>query len=371
MERGTGSRVTRNLWKFRARSSLWRLWEFLNYVLDRLLRPHVVVDGAATAPLRGLGEKPDQDRKREVERDRGAYAGAPETRPGPVTSWFVSSKTRPYPKTIALVEGARLSVAACLRYSHMPSFWMGAWLAMVAASDPSTSVAAPVRVAAASDLRFALSEILADFKTANPGLRVEATYGSSGNFFAQIREGAPYDLFLSADVEYANRLAAAGLGDAPFHYATGRLALVVRRDSGLDPSGLGTVLLQVPVRRVAIANPAHAPYGRSAVATLRTWGVYDSVAPRLVLGDSVSQATQFVDSGAAEAGVVALSLARAAEPRLRYAEIPETAHPQIEQAGLILKRTTSPLAARALRDFLLGDLARRVLERCGFGLPRR
>ena len=253
----------------------------------------------------------------------------------------------------------------------MPYFLMGVWLALAAAAPRSGGVNATVRVAAASDLRFALQEILVDFKTANPHLPVEATYGSSGNFFAQIREGAPYDLFLSADVEYANQLAAAGLGDAPFHYATGRLALVVRTDSGLDPTGLGTVLLRTSVRRIAIANPAHAPYGRSAVATLRTWGVYDSVAPRLVLGDSVSQATQFVDSGAAEAGIVALSLARAAEPRLRYAEIPETAHPEIQQAGLILKRTPSPLAARRLRDFLLGDSARRVLERCGFGLPGR
>lgn len=251
----------------------------------------------------------------------------------------------------------------------MPCLLPGVWLALSFAVSPFAPPPVPLRIAAASDLRFALDEILVRFKADNPGVTAEATYGSSGNFFAQIREGAPYDLFLSADGDYVRRLVTAGQEETPFHYATGRLALVVSVDSGLDPSKFNTVLLAPAVHRVAIANPAHAPYGRAAVAALRSWGLYDLVAPHLVFGDSVSQATQFVDSGAAQAGIVALSLARSSGGRLRFSEIPETAHPKIEQTGLILNRAISPRAARALRDLLLGETGRRVLERNGFGLP--
>ena len=247
----------------------------------------------------------------------------------------------------------------------------GAWLVFLTVVTPALTSGQTVRVAAASDLRFAFDEILTSFRVSNPGVAVEASFGSSGNFFAQIQEGAPYDLFLSADREYVHRLVMAGQGEAPFSYATGRLALVVGEDSSLDPSQFKTVLFSPAVHRVAIANPAHAPYGRAAVAALRSWGVYDRVAPHLVFGDSVSQATQFVDSGAAQAGIVALSLARSSGGRLRFSEIPETEHPKIEQAGLILKRARFPGGARALRDFLLGEAGRRVLERHGFGLPPR
>jgi molybdate transport system substrate-binding protein len=171
-------------------------------------------------------------------------------------------------------------------------------------APPALATGPPgLRIAAASDLRFALEELLTTFRAAHPGVPVEASYGSSGNFFAQIREGAPFDVFLSADSEYARRLAGEGLGDAPFPYALGRLAVVVSKDSGLDPKGFGDLLKGAAIRRLAIANPAHAPYGRAAEATLRTWKVHDLTVNKLVMGDSVSQAVQFVDSGAAQAGV--------------------------------------------------------------------
>jgi molybdate transport system substrate-binding protein len=229
----------------------------------------------------------------------------------------------------------------------------------------------PVRIAAASDLRFALEEVVTAFRALQPNVPIEAVYGSSGNFFAQVREGAPFDIFLSADSEYARRLHAEGIGERPFPYAIGRLALVVRKESGLDPKGFGDLLRSPAIRRVAIANPAHAPYGRAAEATLRTWRVYDLVAPRLVRGDGVSQAAQFIDTGNAQAALVALSLVKAKSDGLVFAEVPESAHPPLDQAGLVLKRTTVPEAARAFQAFLTGDAGRGILTRHGFGLPAR
>lgn len=246
-------------------------------------------------------------------------------------------------------------------------------LLLLASASPSRETPAlsgPLRIAAASDLRFALDEIIVAFKADHPTIQVEATYGSSGNFFAQVREGAPFDIFLSADVEYARRLFAEGVSDPPFGYAVGRLALVVRSESGLDPRGLGDLVRGPGIKRLAIANPAHAPYGRAAEAALRTWRIYDAVAPRLVLGDSVSQAAQFVDSGAAQAGLVALSLVKGRQTGLAFAEVPGTDHPPLDQAGVILKRSLAPDAARAFQTFLTGASGRSILLRYGFGLPR-
>lgn len=236
--------------------------------------------------------------------------------------------------------------------------------------SPAPATGATLRIAAASDLRFALDEALNGFRTAHPGLRVEAVYGSSGNLFAQIREGAPFDVFLSADAEYARRLAGEGLSEAPFPYAIGRLALVVRKETGLDPKGFGDLLKSPTIRRIAIANPAHAPYGRAAEAALRTWKVYDVVKVKLVFGDSVSQAAQFMDTGAAQAGLIALSHARVKAKDLAFAEVPVGDHPPLDQSGVILKRTMSLEAARAFQKYLTGAPGRAVLTRHGFGLPK-
>jgi len=244
-------------------------------------------------------------------------------------------------------------------------------LLIVQAPAPKAPGTSPtLRIAAASDLRLALDEILAGFREGNPGVRVEAIYGSSGNFYAQIREGAPFDVFLSADSEYARRLKAEGLAEAPFGYATGRLALVVRKDSALDPRGLDALLKSPAVRKLAIANPAHAPYGRAAEAALATWKIRDLVGSKLVFGDSVAQALHFVDAGAAEAGLVALALVKGGAPGFVYAEVPEAAHPPLDQAGVILKRSASIEAARAFQRQLQSQTGRAILARYGFGLPR-
>ena len=228
-------------------------------------------------------------------------------------------------------------------------------------------------VAAAADLRFALDELAAKFHATHTAVDLAVTYGSSGNFFAQIQNGAPFDVFLSADADYPRRLIAAGLAnrDSLFLYGIGRIVLWVPAGSLLDPS-LGIGALEAPsVHHIAIANPEHAPYGRAAVAALRSLGVYDRVSPKLVLGENVAQAFQFVESGAAEAGIVALSLAAApaARNRGRYWELPASAYPKIEQGGVILNRAPAGPAAQ-FRAFLLSAEARRILRQYGFAPPQ-
>jgi molybdate transport system substrate-binding protein len=222
-------------------------------------------------------------------------------------------------------------------------------------------------VAAAADLSFAMGEISAAFGRAHPGADIRATFGSSGNFYAQIRNGAPFDVFLSADKDYPRRLAAEGVGaaDSLFSYGTGRIVVWVPAASRLDPA---TVLRDDSVRRLAIANPEHAPYGAAAQAAMRSLGVYDALAKKLVLGENVAQTFSFVESGAADAGIVALSLAMApsAQGKGRYWEIPPNAYPRIEQGGILLKDTQD---ARDFRAFLTGPQGRGILQRFGFSAP--
>jgi molybdate transport system substrate-binding protein len=239
-----------------------------------------------------------------------------------------------------------------------------------AAEKPGRSL---VRVAAAADLNAALGDLVARF-TATRGIDVSVSYGSSGTFYAQLVNQAPFDVFFSADLAYPRQLAARGLtlegGD--FAYAVGRLVLWVPSASTLDIERAGLRVLADPsVAHVAIANPAHAPYGRAAVAAMRSAGVYDAVAPKLAYGENVAQALQFVQSGAAEAGVVARSLAvaPAARDRGRWFEIPLDDYPRIEQGGTILKWAADIPAARALRAFVLSADGRAILKQYGFFLP--
>ncbi len=222
-------------------------------------------------------------------------------------------------------------------------------------------------VAAAADLNFALEAATREFRRTYPDLDLRIAYGSSGNFYSQIRNGAPFDVFLSADVEYAKRLAEAGLAraDSLFRYGVGRLVVWVPAGSRLDPA---TALGDPSVAHVAIANPEHAPYGRAAEAALRSLGVYAAVQHKLVLGENVAQTLQFVESGAADVGVVALSLVIAPTVRGqgRWWELPLDAYPQIEQGGVILR--DSP-AARQLRAWLLEPAGRVILKQYGFYLP--
>lgn len=222
-------------------------------------------------------------------------------------------------------------------------------------------------IAAAADLNFALEEISRGFRQQHPAIDLQTNYGSSGNFYSQIQNHAPFDVFLSADVEYPRKLAGEGLGvaDSLFVYGLGRIVVWVPAQSALDPA---TALQAAAVRHVAIANPQHAPYGRAAEAALRTMGVYDSVEGKLVLGENVAQTLQFVESGAADVGIVALSLAIAppVRNRGRYWQVPLEAYPKMEQGGIILKESA---AARAFRSWLLDPEGHAVLQRYGFYLP--
>jgi molybdate transport system substrate-binding protein len=246
-------------------------------------------------------------------------------------------------------------------------------LAVCLAPAPVTA-AQKLTVAAAADLRFALDELASQFRATHPEVDLAITYGSSGNFFAQIQNGAPFDVFLSADADYPRRLVAAGLAskDSLFLYGVGRIVVWVPAGSPLDPAALGIHVLEAAsVRHIAIANPQHAPYGRAAEAALRSLGVYDRVAPKLVLGENIGQAFEFVESGAAEAGIVALSLALAPAARGhgRYWEVPQEAYPKIEQGGVILARAPAGPAAQ-FRSFLVSAEARRILKQYGFSVPQ-
>jgi molybdate transport system substrate-binding protein len=237
-----------------------------------------------------------------------------------------------------------------------------AWAGLLLVSCGGAPQPHRLKIAAASGLNFALREIGGKFSAA----QLDIAYGSSGNFYTQITNGAPYDLFLSADLDYPKKLAAAGIGraDSLFTYGAGRIVVWVPSGSAFDPERA----LQSPaLKHLAIANPQHAPYGRAAEAALRTLGVYDSLKPKLVLGENISQTLQFVESGAADAGVVALSLARAPEAgKGRYWEIPLSAYPRLEQGGIILKDSA---AAREFRSFLINGAGRQTLKQYGFSLP--
>ena len=262
------------------------------------------------------------------------------------------------------------------------SFWNGTGrrvrtcvylaLAFVAAVSGAHAASAPL-VAAASDLRFALDTIAAQHER-ETGQAVRIVYGSSGNFRRQIAEGAPFELFLSADEAYVLALAKEGrTADDGVLYATGRIALVVPAGSPLAVDGelrdLAAAVKDGRVRKFALANPEHAPYGRAAQEALTTVGAWDGLQGRLVFGENVAQAAQFATSGSAQGGIVALSLALAPDAlgTARYVAIPERLHRPLRQRMVLTKRAGA--AARAFYDYLQRPAARAVLARYGFTLP--
>lgn len=239
---------------------------------------------------------------------------------------------------------------------------------------PGGPAAREVRVAAAADLKYAFDEAVAEFRKTDPDITVTVTYGSSGNFFAQLANKAPFDLYLSADVEYPRKLIDAGLAvkESEFVYAVGRIVVWVPNGSRLDLDRLGLRAVADPaVKKLAIANPKHAPYGRAAEAALRKSGVYEDVKDRLVLGENIAQTAQFVESGAADAGLIALSLALAPTMRDkgRYWTVPPDTYPRLEQGGVILTWANDREAAEALRSYLTGADGRAILKWYGFVLP--
>jgi molybdate transport system substrate-binding protein len=228
-----------------------------------------------------------------------------------------------------------------------------------------------VRVGAAADLKVAFADIVAAFQRQNPDVKVEVTYGSSGNFYSQLSSRAPFDLFLSADVDYPRRLVEQGLAapNSEFSYAVGGLVLWVRKASPIAVEKLGIeALLDHSVRKIAIANPRHAPYGRAAEAALKKLGVYENVKDKLVYGENIIQTAQFVESGAADIGLISHSLAAAAPLRDegRTWEVPADSYPSLEQGGVILSWAQDRQTAEALRSFILGDSGKKILHRYGF-----
>src|SRR5580693_3788209 len=226
-----------------------------------------------------------------------------------------------------------------------------------------------IRVAAAADLEFAMKDVASQFEK-QTGTKVEVTYGSSGNFFSQIQNGAPFDFFFSADIDYPKKLEAAGLAEPGtlYEYALGRLVIWAPVDSKLDVANRGwKSLLDLRVQKIAIANPDHAPYGRAALAALEKAGIYESVKAKLVYGENISQAAQFVQSGNAQAGIIALSLA--VSPAMKDGnqwEIPADMHPAIVQGLVVLKNAKDKEAARMFLKYVKSEKGRATMTRYGF-----
>ena len=225
-------------------------------------------------------------------------------------------------------------------------------------------------VAAAADLRPALEQIAAGFQAAS-GATIKPIYGSSGNFYQQIQNGAPFDFFFSANADYPKKLESAGLTvpGSYYEYARGKIVLMVPAGSTLDLKRGLNLLLDPAVKKIAIADPSHAPYGQAAVAAMRKEKVYDQVSAKLVTGENISQAASFVLSGAADVGVVALSLALSAGPQVRYVEVPAGDYPPIQQACVVLKASKNGDLAAKFEAYLRTDEGRKIFERFGFEVP--
>jgi len=249
-----------------------------------------------------------------------------------------------------------------------------AWVACVSAFVlPPDTFAEEIAIAAASDLNFAIKEVIAEYEKAT-GNHVKLSLGSSGNFYAQIQNGAPFDLYFSADIGYPKKLEEAGLTvpGTLYRYAVGRIVLWTNQTSHRDISKGLEALRDSAVKKIAIANPKHAPYGRAAVAAMQHYKVYDQAKDRLVLGENISQAAQFVESGACDVGVIALSLALAPTMKAAgtYWEIPAEAHPPLEQGAAILKSSRQQKTAQQFFEFMQGTQGQEIMKRYGFTLPQ-
>jgi molybdate transport system substrate-binding protein len=229
-----------------------------------------------------------------------------------------------------------------------------------------------VSIAAASDLVFCLEELDSEFRKEHPEVELKVSTGSSGNFFAQIKNGAPFDLFLSADISYPRALAEMkkAAPETLFNYAVGRLVLWSMH-TNIDWSK-GLVTLQgSEIRKFAIANPEHAPYGAAARAALQKAGLWESLQPKLVLGENIAQTAQFIQTANVDAGLVALSLVAA--PKMKgqgtWWLVPQSEHPRLDQAAVLTLRGAQNTAAIAYLKFMRGTKARSIFDRYGFQAP--
>ncbi len=243
-------------------------------------------------------------------------------------------------------------------------------LLLLAACDKRTGVSTPdepLLVAAASDLQFAFAEIGEQFE-AETGQKVTFTYGSTGNLTTQIENGAPFDILAAANVSFVESLTEQGLTipDTQQLYAQGRIVLVVNRESGVEATSLED-LLDPAITRIAIANPEHAPYGQAAREALQSAGVWAEIEEKVVLGENVSQTLQFVQTGDAPVGIVALSIADV--PEVTGTLLPAELHEPINQALAVIRSTTNEAGARAFIDFVNSPAGRDIMKRYGFLLP--
>lgn len=225
-----------------------------------------------------------------------------------------------------------------------------------------------ILIAAASDLKFALDSVIASFRKSNPVADIDVTYGSSGKLYEQISQTAPFDLYFSADIEYPMNLQKKGItGSDVFHYGRGRIVIWSRKT---DPNTLGIKSLEdKSIVKIAIANPGHAPYGRRAEEALKHYNLYESLKSKLVFGENISQTAQFVTTGAADIGIVALSLAMSPTMKKqngRYYLIPETSHKPLDQGFVILKRAEKNPLALKFKDFVRSEDARKIMRYFGF-----
>jgi molybdate transport system substrate-binding protein len=243
---------------------------------------------------------------------------------------------------------------------------------MMACLSPLAADAETLTVAAAADLTFAFKEVAAQFQQQSTD-QLRISFGSSGNFFSQIKNGAPFDVFFAADVQYPQKLAAAGLIEPGtiYEYAAGKIVIWVPAASKLDLTRGLNVLLDPGMHKIAIANPEHAPYGRAAVAALQHDGIYDRVKARVVMGEDISQTAQFVQSGNADAGILALSLALAPpmKERGRFVIIPPSAYPPIIQAACVIRATRHLELAKRFLELMKRPATVAKMEEYGFVLP--
>jgi molybdate transport system substrate-binding protein len=234
----------------------------------------------------------------------------------------------------------------------------------------TSAAAGKITVAAAADLRFAMDEIILAFKKSNPDDEIVVIYGSSGKFHTQIRHGAPYDMYFSADIDFPRALYNSGLAASEvIPYGVGRIVLW---SATLDARKLTLASLSDPgISRIAIANPRHAPYGKRAEEALKAAGVWEVVESKLVFGENIAQTAQFVQSGSAQVGIIALSLALNPELANRggYWLIPDRLHEPLEQGFVIVKQVQDKALAKRFADFIMGPQARAVLNRYGFEVP--
>jgi molybdate transport system substrate-binding protein len=236
------------------------------------------------------------------------------------------------------------------------------------------SKAQEITVAAAADLQFAMQDVAARFQK-EAGKAVRVIYGSSGNFFQQIQNGAPFDMFFSANLDYPKKLEATGLiqPGTYYQYARGKIVVWVPKDSKIDVSTGLKAVIDPMVKKIAIANPLHAPYGQAAISAMQKEGIYDKAKDKFVLGENISQTASFVTSRSADIGIVALSLALSPtmKDKGRYAEIPAIEYPPIDQACVILSSSKNTELARQFLAYVKSTAVSDLLAKYGFDVSNR